>query len=142
MPGDDPVSKVVYEWLAKAENDLTNASHTLKLGEDCPTDTVCFHAQQCVEKYLKALLVSFKIDFPKTHDLAELIALLPARIKISLTVSEQRQLTGYATVARYPGADEPISLAEARNAISLARRVRKQIKKYLAKNGNLPLFSK
>ena len=34
-----------------------NAVHTLKLGADGPTDTVCFHAQQCIEKYLKALLV-------------------------------------------------------------------------------------
>ncbi len=73
MRGDDLVSKVVAEWTAKAENNLKNAAHTLKLGEDCPTDTVCFHAQQCVEKYLKALLVCLRIDFPKAHDLSELI---------------------------------------------------------------------
>lgn len=133
MPGDDPVLKVAAEWVAKAENDLKNAAHTLKLGEDCPTDTVCFHAQQCVEKYLKALLVSLRIDFHKTHDLSELIALLPSRIKLSLSVSEQRQLTHYATAARYPGDDEPISLTEARGAVTLARRVRKEIKKYLPK---------
>lgn len=48
---------VVREWVAKAENDLKNATHTLRLGTDCPTDNVCFHTQQCVEKYLKALLV-------------------------------------------------------------------------------------
>ncbi|MGA2770210.1 MAG: HEPN domain-containing protein [Bryobacteraceae bacterium] len=29
----------------------------MTLQEDCPFDTVCFHAQQCVEKYLKALLL-------------------------------------------------------------------------------------
>lgn len=56
-------------WVRKAESDLIMASHTLKLGTDCPTDTVCFHAQQTVEKYLKALLVVRNIVFPKTHDI-------------------------------------------------------------------------
>jgi len=59
---------VAAEWARKAENDLKNATHALKLGAECPTDTVCFHAQQCVEKYLKALLTFLGIDFPKTHD--------------------------------------------------------------------------
>jgi hypothetical protein len=36
--------RVIRQWVAKAENDLKNATHTLKLGADCPTDTVCFHA--------------------------------------------------------------------------------------------------
>jgi HEPN domain-containing protein len=56
MPDPEKIAIVVSEWVAKAENDLTNAAHTLKLGKACPTDTVCFHAQQVVEKYLKALL--------------------------------------------------------------------------------------
>ncbi len=36
-------------WVEKAEHDLRNAVHTLELGQDCPFDTVCFHAQQCVK---------------------------------------------------------------------------------------------
>jgi predicted nucleotidyltransferase len=48
---------LVRGWVVKAEHDLRNAEHTLTLEEDCPLDTVAFHAQQCVEKYLKALLV-------------------------------------------------------------------------------------
>lgn len=39
-------SRVVKQWTDKAENDLKNASHTLSMGDDCPYDTVCFHAQQ------------------------------------------------------------------------------------------------
>lgn len=49
--------EVVRQWVAKAENDLRNAEHTLKMKEDCPLDTVCFHAQQCTEKLMKAWLV-------------------------------------------------------------------------------------
>jgi len=50
MQKNEQVIKVVREWIEKTENDLKNAAHTLKMGKDCPTDTICFHAQQCVEK--------------------------------------------------------------------------------------------
>jgi HEPN domain-containing protein len=98
----DKLIAVCAEWVVKAENDLTNAAHTLKLRETCPTDTVCFHAQQCVEKYLKAILVMEGIDFPKTHDLERLMALVPAGLRPGVTSEEQARLTEYATVARYP----------------------------------------
>jgi Uncharacterized conserved protein related to C-terminal domain of eukaryotic chaperone, SACSIN len=130
MPERSDVLAVVHEWVVKAENDLKNAAHALKLAEGCPTDTVCFHAQQCVEKYVKAVLVLDGIDFPKTHDLEKLTALLPARARPSLTAEEQGRLTEYATVARYPGWGE-ISLAEARRAVAMARRVRKEIRALL-----------
>jgi hypothetical protein len=37
MPTPDPLIAVLREWLAKADNDLTTAAHTLTLGEACPT---------------------------------------------------------------------------------------------------------
>jgi HEPN domain-containing protein len=129
----DKVILVIREWVGKAENDLKTAVHTLEMEEDCPTDTVCFHAQQCVEKYLKAFLVLEEIEFPKTHDIRKIAALLPPRIRVPLTVEEQIQLTNYATVMRYPGDYFPISMAEARRAVRLARRVRMQIRKLLPK---------
>ena len=48
-----------------------------------------------------------------------------------LTPSEQVALTRYATVTRYPGDYEAILLAEARDAVKVARRVRRQIRKRL-----------
>jgi HEPN domain-containing protein len=36
-------------------------------------DLVCFHLQQCIEKYLKARLNEAGIPFPKTHDLERLL---------------------------------------------------------------------
>ena len=131
MPGGEEVLRVVRGWIEKAESDLTNAVHTLGMGEWCPVDTVCFHAQQCAEKYLKALLVSTGIDFPKMHDIGELIALVPRKINVGLSAEEQRRLTTYATVTRYPGDYEPISLADARRAIALARRVRREVRRLL-----------
>lgn len=133
MSEANEVLAIARDWVQKGENDLKNATHTLGMRKDCPTDTVCFHAQQCVEKYLKAFLVLKRIDFPKTHDIKELIALLPLKFRPQLTPEEQRRLTDYATVTRYPGDYEPISLAETRRAVKIARRVRNEIRKLLPK---------
>jgi HEPN domain-containing protein len=108
MPSREEFVAVVREWVGKAENDLKNASHTLKLGKECPTDTVCFHAQQCVEKYLKALLVWRCIRFPKTHSIGELVRLVPQDGRPQISPEEQERLTDYAAVARYPGLYDPI----------------------------------
>jgi len=133
MQRNEQVTKVVREWIEKAENDLKNAAYTLKMGEDCPTDTTCFHAQQCVEKYLKAFLTFKSIDFPKTHDVGELLALISESARPQLAVEEQRRLTAYATVTRYPGDYEPIPLSEARRAAAVARRVRKEVRALMPK---------
>jgi hypothetical protein len=77
MPEIEKVITVAGEWVKKAENDLKNAAFTLEMDDECPTDTVCFHAQQVVEKYLKALLVLKGIPFPKSHNIEDIIALLP-----------------------------------------------------------------
>jgi HEPN domain-containing protein len=130
MPEDKSSMVVALEWAAKAENDLKSAAYLLKI-KDCPTDTVCFHAQQCIEKYAKALLASQGRDFRRTHDIGELIALLPARLRPALDEKEQDRLTEYATVTRYPGDYEPISLSEARRAVGTARRVRRDILRFL-----------
>jgi HEPN domain-containing protein len=138
MLESDETRAVVREWVEKAENDLLNAAHTLRLGEKCPTDTACFHAQQCVEKYLKALLVYGGTEFPKTHSMAALLALLPKPARPQLTIDEQSRLTDYATVTRYPGDYEPIPLLESRKAVALARRVRAFVRKMLPRGTLTP----
>ena len=129
----DEMTALIGQWIVKAENDLKSASCTLKLGKNCPTDTVCFHAQQCIEKYIKATLVLKGTNFPKTHDIAHLMALLPVNWRPKLDDAQQERLTDYATVSRYPGDYEPISLTEAKEAVKIARRVKKEIQKLLEK---------
>ena len=131
MPTPKAVITVIGEWLLKADNDLKTAAHTLTLGQDCPTDTVCFHAQQCVEKYIKALPIFRATLFSKTHDIHVLGALLPPKLRPKLDSKTQDRLTQYATVLRYPGAGPDVPLAEARKAVAIARRVRKQVRKHL-----------
>ena len=118
-------------WIKKAESDLKTAEHILTLKESCPFDTVCFHAQQCVEKYLKALLVSRSLDFPKTHDLRLLMQRIPAEINLKLRIEEVVSLNRYTIEARYPGDWEPFNRKEAEKAVAIARKVRKAVNAYL-----------
>jgi HEPN domain-containing protein len=58
------VEELIKNWIAKAESDLKTAEDELST-EKPATDTICFHAQQCVEKYLKAYLIHIKNDLGK-----------------------------------------------------------------------------
>ena len=125
---------LVRQWIQKAENDLRNAEHTLKLKKSCPFDTVCFHAQQCAEKYLKALLLSRSISFRPVHDLRVLAELIPAEIELGLKMGPLFMLTQYAVETRYPEEEEePITREEAKQAVAIARKVREAVRANLPK---------
>lgn len=90
----------------------------------------CFHAQQCAEKYLKALLLFKHKRFPKTHDLLELTRLCElAGILIPVEENMLDRLTEYAVLKRYPC--ESPTLEETREAIESAKLVRKFARKFL-----------
>lgn len=55
----------VKNWIIKAENDLKIGKDEMAT-EKPATDGVCFHMQQCVEKYLKAYLIYYGKEFRKT----------------------------------------------------------------------------
>ncbi len=66
------------EWVVKAEADFQGALALSRRKNPLP-DLVCFHCQQCAEKYLKAVLQEWGIPFPKTHVLTDLLARLRLR---------------------------------------------------------------
>src|SRR5262245_6490438 len=47
---------LTHEWIGKAEGDFATARREVRARKAPNYDAACFHAQQCVEKYLKALL--------------------------------------------------------------------------------------
>jgi hypothetical protein len=57
--------------------------------------------------------------------------LLPATIRPDLSSQEQELLTDYAVSTRYPGDYEAIPLAEAKRAVQIVKRVRKQVRELL-----------
>jgi len=136
MSGRPEARHVVQQWAERAEDDLRSAEYLLTMGQDCPHGAVCFHAQQCVEKYIKGLLAHLAVDFPKTHDIGELLRLLPEGNRPSLSVPWQERLTDYATAARYPGDWESIARGEAEEAVALARSVRDALRGHMPPQGH------
>lgn len=56
------------EWLDFAYMDLSAAEHLLTM-RPLPVEIICYHCEQAAEKFLKATLVQFDREPPKTHDL-------------------------------------------------------------------------
>ncbi len=73
---------------------------------EAPLSSVCFHTQQAVEKWLKAVLVSDDVVFRRTHDLEELASLSVAQgIPLPLPVEKLRKLNPFAVTFRYDDED-------------------------------------
>jgi HEPN domain-containing protein len=124
---------LVQQWMDKAEEDYRNAEFVLTLTNDCPLSTICFHSQQCVEKYLKALLVCESLSVPRSHDLQELSNRIPADGRPELPQADLAVLNRYAIEARYPGDWDIISRREAEEAFGLARGIRQTISQELSR---------
>jgi HEPN domain-containing protein len=111
------------EWAAKGEADFSTAARELKAPESPNFDAVCFHAQQCVEKLMKALVIHLGIVPPRIHDLTELDRLLaPVCPQWTCPVQEPRFLTRASVDFRYPG--ESADREEATESLDIATRLR------------------
>jgi len=92
------------EWIAKAEGDFAMLEREFRARKNRCLDGICFHAQQCAEKYLKARLNEADLPFSKTHDLP---ALLDVVLAVEPAWEAFRQslayLSDYAVLFRYPG---------------------------------------
>ncbi len=118
---NDRETVLAFQWLKKARNDIITAQQTLLL-PDGPTDTVCFHAQQAVEKALKAYLTSLHIPFPKTHDLLHLLNLITDPLgPLGAFRNALAELTDYSVAVRYPDDEFEPSRKEAKNALQTSQ---------------------
>lgn len=117
------MNPLTREWVEKAEGDLATVGREIRARKAPNYDAVCFHAQQCTEKYLKALLKEANIPFGKTH---HLIALLDLLLTVESSWETLRRglerLTGFAVHVRLPG--ESADKATAREASALCRAIR------------------
>jgi HEPN domain-containing protein len=116
-------------WVERAEEDYAVACASLRRKKPFVYAT-CFHAQQCVEKYLKAALIARGQAFPHTHDLLALDTLgAQSGILLGLSPTQLGILSSYAVRVRYPG-EEPTQ-DEAAEAVRIARTVRRVARKWL-----------
>lgn len=111
------------EWIRKAEAGFCSACRERAVKPEPNLDLVCFLAQQCAEKYLKARLMEAERPFPRTHDLGFLLNLIgeiePEWDQIRPGLSD---LSSMGIEVRYPGLWA--SGEEADNALEIAKRVR------------------
>ncbi len=123
---------VIKEWLQRARSDLRLAQVALGTKGVMPADAA-FHAQQCAEKALKALLLHHRVEFPRTHAIEVLLDLLKEHgLEVPKGVDDAFELTEYAVQARYPGEWEPVSHAEAHRAVERAALVLRWVEGQLA----------
>ncbi|MBI3985460.1 MAG: HEPN domain-containing protein [Lentisphaerae bacterium] len=110
----------VNEWIEKAEEDY-HAALTLRRLRRHPThNAVCFHAQQCVEKYLKAILERQGAVIRKIHTLQVLLEQCAESHPLLIAMRPNMvKLSEYAVEFRYPG--ESATAADAAEAIRLMK---------------------
>ncbi|MFZ0963954.1 MAG: HEPN domain-containing protein [Terriglobia bacterium] len=114
-------------WLAKAEHDLLNIENNLQ-APAIPWDTVCFHAQQAAEKFLKAFLVSHGQPPILTHDLVALLAAcVPLNPSLATRQQDCQKLSYYAVAVRYPSDLYEPTETDARQMIEAAHRIRADV---------------
>jgi HEPN domain-containing protein len=120
----------VDEWVSKAEGDFATAGRELRARKSPNYDAVCFHAQQCAEKYLKAVLQKNEKRIPKIHNLIELM-MLCEEIDSSFEMLRADLVTmeRFSVRTRYPG--ESAEKADAQSAYVAARTVQKFIRQKL-----------
>ncbi|MFN8633408.1 MAG: HEPN domain-containing protein [Chloroflexota bacterium] len=109
-------------WLrfARADlllvEDLVNSPHH-------PPHIACYHAQQAVEKALKAILVYLQMRFPFSHDLDEIRNLVPSTWTVPVVHQDLSWLRQWAVEGRYPGNWPEATDRDAQTAASQARAV-------------------
>ena len=123
------MSRIVSEWLESSEGDFRMMVAGEALDPPEPTG-ICFHAQQCVEKLMKAVLIAAGVDVPKTHFLPDLARLIRSRHPHwEWDEGEMRELTDGAVELRYPRHSPDVD--DATRLADICRRIRPALLKLL-----------
>jgi HEPN domain-containing protein len=113
-------NKNIHLWIEKADHDLGSAK-IIYLHLPQYFDTIAFHCQQAVEKYLKAILVHLEIEFLKSHNLVYLLDLLSKKMVIEENIYDKAiQINSFGVQIRYPNEIIHLSKEELESAIEIA----------------------
>ncbi|MEK7449773.1 MAG: HEPN domain-containing protein [Planctomycetota bacterium] len=126
------INEYIKNWLIKANNDIKTAEHELSLPlEETITDTVCFHCQQAVEKYLKAFLIYHKIEIGRTHNIEYLLNQCALMDKDFAGI-EVKELSTFGVDIRYPEDFYIPDIEEAKFYYDLAKRIKELVLKKIS----------
>lgn len=120
----------IQQWIFRAREDIAVIQDLAKSGIEYYTSTICFHAQQAVEKYLKAFLILHDIDFPKTHDVDFLLLKCQEIDPVSFQF-DFKSLTEYGVSVRYPDDFNIPSIDETKEYIEIALDVKEVAEKLI-----------
>ncbi len=126
---DDKMNPLTLEWVDKAEDDYITVELLLQ-STISSKDVICFHAQQCIEKYLKAWLQEVNIPAPRTHKLEDLLNLIvPSNPEWQVWNQDFSTLSNHAVDIRYPGKSSTAENLE--HAVKTCKIVRDAVRKSL-----------
>ena len=96
----DPI--IVKEWLGKADEDFNFARISLEERNNFYTQ-ICFHFHQAAEKYLKAFIVAYDLEFEKMHNLIKLLNICAKKEPSLLSLMDKCESLNTAYIdTRYP----------------------------------------
>ncbi len=117
--------RVIKMWIEKADHDLGTAELTHKHIPEY-RDTIAFHCQQAVEKYLKAYFIFNNLPVKRTHDIVALLGLLSTIETVSDELfDEVAELQDYAVEVRYPDTIIELTDNDLLHALTITRNFRK-----------------
>ena len=123
------MNPLALEWMEKAENDYAAVQQLLQASNPLH-DIICFHAQQSIEKYLKAWLQEADMPVPRTHNLEELLNLIvPALPAWNQWQPDFKIITAYAVDPRYPG--DSATSDNTQHAMHICHEVRQAVRAQL-----------
>jgi len=122
MQPPEPATPEAKVLLRAAERDYKTFS-ILRGNPEAPLASTCFHAQQYVEKVMKAVLVTHGAVFRPTHDLEKLAEMLADHgIDMPLPRDRILKLNPFAVTVRYDDMEiETVTLAEAGTTVEAVR---------------------
>ena len=125
------MNPLTLEWVELAELDYAAIQLFLpQLATRGFENKICFNAQQCIEKYLKAWLQEANLPTPRTHDLNELLDLIvQTRPEWDMWRTDFSAFDTYAVDARYPGFFP--TDADAEHAVRICENVRQTVRAIL-----------
>ena len=112
------------QWIFLAKQNLDVAKNSAKNMYPMPVETICNQCQQSVEKDLKGYLFLNREEFPKTHDLSELLAMcIDINPNFAKFVKQCTFLTKFAVMPKYPN-ELQLTDDDAKAAIRFAEEIK------------------